>query len=430
MPSRRARLSQTTPTPRSRRPAAPAPTPPEGSPWSAAETGQENASPAGPTDNDGQRALDALLRQARRRGYVTPEDILEVLPSDDDFSQVESTYRRLVSQGVAVREEDEASAHPPARLRPAELADLSGIDSFDAISLYLREIGNIPLLQADEEVELARRVERGRAAQHRLLAPPNGTDPAERDRLERDAREGDLARRRLIQANSRLVVSIAKRYVTQGMPFLDLIQEGNLGLIRAVEKFDHRRGFKFSTYATWWIRQAITRALADQSRTIRVPAHMSEQITKVILTQRRLEQELGRDPTPEDIAAELDTTPRKIVQIIEAAQRPLSLEMRVGEEADSELGDFLPDQDARLPTDLASQEFLREEVEAALNSLTSREARVLQLRFGLLDGYSYTLEEVGEKFGVTRERIRQIENKAIRRLRHPTRSHRLRDYLR
>jgi RNA polymerase primary sigma factor len=248
--------------------------------------------------------------------------------------------------------------------------------------------------------------------------------------LERKVREGEAARRHLIKANSRLVVSIAKRYMGHGVPFLDLIQEGNLGLIRAVEKFDHRRGYKFSTYATWWIRQAITRALADQGRTIRVPVHMSEQINKLTQASRRLEQELGREPSSEELAVEMGVKPRKVERLMEIAQRPLSLEMRVGEEMDSELGDFIEDEETPLPTDAASKELLREEIERMLNSLTPREARVLQLRYGLADGHSYTLEEVGARFGVTRERIRQIETKAIRRLRHPTRSRKLRDYLR
>ena len=248
--------------------------------------------------------------------------------------------------------------------------------------------------------------------------------------LQRVVREGERARARLTHANTRLVVHIAKKYVNNGVPFMDLIQEGNLGLIRAVEKFDYRRGFKFSTYATWWIRQAITRALADQARTIRVPVHMSEQISKITAVTRRLEQDLGRKPTPEEIAAEMDMSPKRVERILEIAQRPLSLEMKVGEDADSELGDFLPDEGSPEPTEQAGRELLREEIESVLGSLSRREAQVLELRYGLVDGTAHTLEEVGEKFGVTRERIRQIETKAIRRLRHPTRSKKLRDYLR
>ncbi|MFQ6057722.1 MAG: RNA polymerase sigma factor RpoD [Anaerolineae bacterium] len=374
--------------------------------------------------------MQQLLRKAKERGFVTTEDVLEAFPeAEDNLDQVEDVYDFLLQKGIEVRPEEEVSKEELVQGRPEErIIDPTGVDSDDTISLYLREIGNIPLLTAEEEVRLARRLERGRTARRRLTR--NGYDPQERERLEWEVREGELARKHLIRANSRLVVSIAKKYVGHGVPFLDLIQEGNLGLIRAVEKFDHRRGYKFSTYATWWIRQAITRALADQARTIRVPVHMSEQINKLTLVSRRLEQELGREPTVQELATEMNMSPRKVERIIEIAQRPLSLEMPVGEELDSELGDFIEDEETPLPTDLASRELLREEIEKVLSSLTPREARVLQLRFGLMDGYSHTLEEVGEKFGVTRERIRQIETKAIRRLRHPTRSRKLRDYLR
>jgi RNA polymerase primary sigma factor len=381
---------------------------------------------AGKQDGD---EIERLLHKAKEQGFLTPDDIMEAFETRDDITPVEEAYARLVKEGVEIREEEPVEEEDMSQGRRAEgIVDPSGVDSDDAVSLYLREIGNIPLLTPEEEVTLARRLERGRAA-HRRLAR-NGFDPEERERLERKVREGEAARRHLIKANSRLVVSIAKKYMGHGVPFLDLIQEGNLGLIRAVEKFDHRRGYKFSTYATWWIRQAITRALADQGRTIRVPVHMSEQINKLTQASRRLEQELGREPSSEELAVEMGVKPRKVERLMEIAQRPLSLEMRVGEEMDSELGDFIEDEETPLPTDAASKELLREEIERMLNSLTPREARVLQLRYGLADGHSYTLEEVGARFGVTRERIRQIETKAIRRLRHPTRSRKLRDYLR
>jgi RNA polymerase primary sigma factor len=372
--------------------------------------------------------IERLLHKAEEQGFLTPDDIMEAFETEDDITPVEEAYARLVKEGVEIREEEPVEEEISRGRRAEGLVDPSGVDSDDAISLYLREIGNIPLLTAEEEVALARRLERGRTALRRLGR--NGFDLEERERLEKEVREGEAARRHLIKANSRLVVSIAKRYMGHGVPFLDLIQEGNLGLIRAVEKFDHRRGYKFSTYATWWIRQAITRALADQGRTIRVPVHMSEQINKLTQASRRLEQELGREPSIEELATEMSIKPRKVEHLMEIAQRPLSLEMRVGEEMDSELGDFIEDEETPLPTDVASKELLREEIERLLNSLTPREARVLQLRYGLADGHSYTLEEVGDRFGVTRERIRQIETKAIRRLRHPTRSRKLRDYLR
>ncbi len=378
-----------------------------------------------------QDVIQALIRRGRERGYLTADEILDAFPDDaESVSEIEDAYAALLQAGIEVRGlegEWEPEAGEPEREIP--LSDPDGIDSDDAISLYMREIGAIPLLTAEDEVELAKRLEKGRKAAQRLERARN-LSPEKRAALERLVAEGERARKRLIQANSRLVVSIAKKYVGHGVPFLDLIQEGNLGLIRAVEKFDYRRGFKFSTYATWWIRQAITRALADQARTIRVPVHMSEQINKLKAVQRRLEQDLGRDPTPDELAAEMGISPRKVEQILEIAQRPLSLELPVGEDADSELGDFIEDVETPLPTEVAWQELLREEIERVLGSLSPREARVLQLRFGLTDGRQHTLEEVGEKFGVTRERIRQIETKAIRRLRHPMRSKRLRDYLR
>ncbi len=289
----------------------------------------------------------------------------------------------------------------------------------DPVRMYLREIGRVPLLTAEEEVRLAQRMERGRAE---LLKPPTS-------RNYRIAEDGEEAQRRLTEANLRLVVSVAKKYIGRGMSLLDLIQEGNIGLIRAVEKFDYTKGYKFSTYATWWIRQAITRAIADQARTIRIPVHMVETINRLIRISRRLLQDLGREPTSEEIALQMEITPEKVREIIKVSQEPVSLETPIGEEEDSHLGDFIEDHTALAPADAASHQLLKEQVEDVLDSLTERERKVLQLRFGLDDGRSRTLEEVGKEFHVTRERIRQIEAKALRKLRHPSRSRKLKDYL-
>lgn len=298
------------------------------------------------------------------------------------------------------------------------VADLeSSLD--DPVRMYLREIGRVPLLSAEEEVRLAQRMERGRAE---ALKPPTS-------RNYRVIEDGEEAQRRLTEANLRLVVSVAKKYIGRGMSLLDLIQEGNIGLIRAVEKFDYTKGYKFSTYATWWIRQAITRAIADQARTIRIPVHMVETINRLIRISRRLLQDLGREPTSEEIAMQMEITPEKVREIIKVSQEPVSLETPIGEEEDSHLGDFIEDHTALAPADAASHQLLKEQVEDVLDSLTERERKVLQLRFGLDDGRSRTLEEVGKEFHVTRERIRQIEAKALRKLRHPSRSRKLKDYL-
>jgi len=296
------------------------------------------------------------------------------------------------------------------------VADLeSSLD--DPVRMYLREIGRVPLLSAEDEVKLALRMERGKT--ERLRASPNP----------RYIDDGEEAQRRLTEANLRLVVSVAKKYIGRGMSLLDLIQEGNIGLIRAVEKFDYTKGYKFSTYATWWIRQAITRAIADQARTIRIPVHMVETINRLIRISRRLLQDLGREPTSEEIAEQMEISPEKVREIIKVSQEPVSLETPIGEEDDSHLGDFIEDHTALAPADAASHQLLKEQVEDVLDSLTERERKVLQLRFGLDDGRSRTLEEVGKEFHVTRERIRQIEAKALRKLRHPSRSRKLKDYL-
>ncbi len=378
-------------------------------------------------------AAEQLFELGRDQGFVTYDDVLNAFPeAEANLEQLEDPFANLFEQDIeasAFKGEEEAEeAADEEHGEPAEVdIDLDLIDIDDSISLYLKEIGRVPLLTAEEEVSLAKRMERGREARQKLTQGVDDFD--ERDKLLAAVKDGQAAQEHLIKANSRLVVSVAKKYVGRGVPFLDLIQEGNIGLIRAVKKFDYRRGYKFSTYATWWIRQAVTRAIADQGRTIRVPVHMYEQINRLTRTSRQLVQELGRDPTTEEIAERLGVPPRKVEQIIRVSQRPLSLEMPVGEEEDSYLGDFIEDDEAESPTDSASQTMLRQVIDEIFESLTPREVRILQLRFGLVDGYSYTLEEVGKKFGVTRERIRQIEAQALGRLRHPSRSRKLRDYL-
>ncbi len=390
--------------------------------------------------------LEYLLKVGKEHGSITYDEILEVMPAaESNMDLLEDIFSALFDHGIEIstlKEEDEeddedddedseeVESSPAAKSRGQSghgEIDLSQIEIDDSISLYLKEIGRVPLLTAAEEVDLAKRMERGQFALQRIQ--DGVEDHVEREQLLWEIRDGERAQEHLIKANSRLVVSVAKKYVGRGVPFLDLIQEGNIGLIRAVNKFDYTRGYKFSTYATWWIRQAVTRAIADQGRTIRVPVHMYEQINRLTRTSRQLVQELGRDPTTEEIAEALEVTPKKVEQVIRVSQRPLSLEMPVGEEEDSYLGDFIEDEEAQSPTDAASQQLLREVIDEIFASLTPREVRILQLRFGLVDGYSYTLEEVGRKFGVTRERIRQIEAQALGRLRHPSRSRKLRDYL-
>lgn len=381
-----------------------------------------------------EQALEHLLTLGRSQGFVSFDDVLQVMPeAENNMDQLEDTIATLFEHGIEIGQtKEEGPSERETKEDANESAeedtfDLSQIEIDDSISLYLKEIGRVPLLTAEEEISLAKRMEKGRDS--RKLLTQGVDDWDERERLLWLVRDGQSAQEHLIKANSRLVVSVAKKYVGRGVPFLDLIQEGNIGLIRAVKKFDYRRGFKFSTYATWWIRQAVTRAIADQGRTIRVPVHMYEQINRLTRTSRQLVQELGRDPTTEEIADELGVTPRKVEHIMRVSQRPLSLEMPVGEEEDSYLGDFIEDEDADAPGDAAGQQLLREVIDEIFQSLTPREVRILQLRFGLVDGYCYTLEEVGKKFGVTRERIRQIEAQALSRLRHPSRSRKLRDYL-
>lgn len=371
-----------------------------------------------------------LVERGKAQGWLSQEQILQVFPeAESNIEQLEEVYIVLFEEGIQLVDENQVTdtSQDDKPEEPPQV-DLNEIGIDDTVSLYLKEISRIPLLRAEQEVEYAKGMETGKKARQQL-ARSSTISMGERNKLEQKIRDGELSRQKLIKANFRLVVSIAKKYIGRGVSFLDLIQEGNIGLIRAVEKFDYKRGFKFSTYATWWIRQAITRAIADQGRTIRVPVHMCERINKLTRVSRTLVQELGREPTPDEIAKELGTTPKKVERIIKISQRPLSLEMPVGEEQDSHLGDFIPDESTLGPTDAASHQLLREQMEEILTSLSPREGRVLQLRFGLKDGKSHTLEEVGKKFGVTRERIRQIEAKALRKLRHPSRSRKLRDYL-
>lgn len=348
-----------------------------------------------------------LIKRGRDQGFVTQEEILAIFPKpEDNILEIDDLYHKLLDEGIDVfdtTEVDTSDITKSVSELEKELESLTTLEEgylSDPVRMYLREIGRVPLLTYEEEVVLAKRVEKS------------------------DKR----ARERLINANLRLVVSIAKKYVNRGLTLLDLIEEGNIGLMRAVMKYDWRRGFKFSTYATWWIRQAITRAIADQARTIRIPVHMVETINKFNRISRKLMQELGREPTPEEVAMEMEITVEKVREIIKVSQEPASLEAPVGEEEDSRLGDFIQDAGAS-PTDQATQALLKDHIREVLESLSPREAKVLEYRFGLEDGKQRTLEEVGKEFGVTRERIRQIEAKAIRKLRHPTRAKKLRDYL-
>ncbi|TNY35755.1 RNA polymerase sigma factor RpoD [Thermomonospora catenispora] len=366
-----------------------------------------------------------LVARGRRRGGVTVDDIAAAIDrSELPADSLDKIVWMLAEQGVEVLE----SSGEAEELARADESDLGKrAPTSDLVRIYLREIGRVPLLTAEEEVELAKTIEAGLFAEEKL-ARSAVLSPVERLDLELLAQEGVRAKQRLIEANLRLVVSIAKRYVGRGMLFLDLIQEGNLGLIRAVEKFDYTKGFKFSTYATWWIRQAITRAIADQARTIRIPVHMVETINKLARVQRQLHQDLGREPTPEEIGREMGLTAERVTEIQRIAQEPVSLQSPIGEE-DSDLGDFIEDADAVVPMEAAAFILLQDQLEDILHTLSEREQRIIQLRFGLTDGHPRTLEEVGREFGVTRERIRQIESKTLAKLRHPSRAQMLREYL-
>jgi RNA polymerase primary sigma factor len=366
-----------------------------------------------------------LVARGRERGGVTVEDVAAALDrSDLPDDSLERVVRMLAEQGVEVLESQQET-EDVARADEGDLGKRA--PTSDLVRIYLREIGRVPLLTAEDEVELAKSIEAGLFAEEKM-AHTAVLSRAERIDLELLSRDGVRAKQRLIEANLRLVVSIAKRYVGRGMLFLDLIQEGNLGLIRAVEKFDYTKGFKFSTYATWWIRQAITRAIADQARTIRIPVHMVETINKLVRVQRQMHQDLGREPTPEEIGLEMGLPPVRVVEIQRIAQEPVSLQSPIGEE-DSDLGDFIEDADAVVPIEAAAFILLQDQLEDILGTLSEREQRIIQLRFGLTDGHPRTLEEVGREFGVTRERIRQIESKTLAKLRHPSRAQMLREYL-
>jgi RNA polymerase primary sigma factor len=388
--------------------------------------------PPGPAPELDTDEVRALLARGRDTGSCTADEVAAVLLAAElPAEALDGVLRLLASAGVAVVEpgdDVDAEEEREARLRKEEDLARSTTASSDPVRMYLKEIGRVPLLTAEQEVDLAKRVEAG------LFAAEKAATDARLDHRTRAdllwlARDGEVAKRMLVEANLRLVVSIAKRYVGRGMLFLDLIQEGNLGLIRAVEKFDYTKGYKFSTYATWWIRQAITRAIADQARTIRIPVHMVETINKLVRVQRQLLQALGREATPEEIGEEMDLAPEKVLEIQKLSQEPVSLDTPIGEEDDSHLGDFIEDSDAVVPVDAASFILLQEQLEDVLHSLSEREMQVISLRFGLADGHARTLEEVGRQFGVTRERIRQIESKTLSKLRHPSRSDKLRDYL-
>jgi len=378
--------------------------------------------------------MGALIDKADLQGYITPEDVADLCPADDEerVLKILSALRRLGVEVINESDEIEISEPPPGSLGDSPydpVYNLEHISADDTVGLYLKEMSRVPLLKIEEEIDLAQRIERADEAKMQLSNIKDRRKVRVRRELEDTIQDGILAREHLIKANTRLVVSIAKKYIGRGVPFLDLIQEGNLGLMKAVSKFEVERGFRFSTYATWWIRQTITRAIADQGRTIRVPVHMTDRIRSMYKTARRLEQKYGRPPTPEEIARELDVNTDRVEWMLRVSWVPLSLESPVGDEEDSEFGMFVEDEITPLPSQTAYENMLRERVEKVLATLSPREARIIRLRFGLENGHPYTLEEVGQKFGLTRERIRQIEGKALRRLRHPCRSRQLKDYL-
>ncbi len=380
-----------------------------------------------------------LLEKGKQKGYLLQDEIIAAYPNfENDLDSMEELFATLLEQGIDIVEQEPiVRPDPPARASKSksERADDERLDSqqaaqiaADSVRLYLQEIGETDLLTMQEEVWLARRMERGLAAEDRL-ATDLTLSPEDREEFEYDRKDGEDAREHLIRANLRLVVSVAKKYVGRGLSFLDLIQEGNIGLMKATDKFDYTRGYKFSTYATWWIRQAITRAISDQSRTIRLPVHVGETINRVKKMSHRLQQIYEREPTHEEIASAMDLPEDKVRQVLEVSRHPVSLEAPVGQDGDAFLGDFIEDDSTPAPLELASQQLLKSQIGEALHKLTERERRIIILRFGLEDGRFRTLEEVGKEFGITRERIRQIEAKALRKLRHPSYSRKLRGYL-
>jgi RNA polymerase primary sigma factor len=387
-----------------------------------------------------------LIQIGRKKTFVTIKDILQFFPdAEENVEQLEKAFAALISAGIPYIEDEallddptDAELRKEAKAKAAKKSkkeegqdlsdDLANITTDDTIGLYFKEVSRVPLLTHEEEISLAQRIESGRLARKELAR--GNVSPRRRAKLRRLIEDGWEAREHLITANSRLVISVAKKYMNRGVPFLDLIQEGNIGLIRATKKFEYRRGHKFSTYATWWIRQAVTRAIADQGRTIRVPVHMGDQINKLLRIQHQLTQQFDRKPNIEELAEALEVPPKKVEHMLKVARRPLSLELPTDDEGDSTLGDFIEDDEVEPPDDVATYHLLKEHLITVLDSLPSREARILQLRYGLLDGKSYTLEVVGKKMGVTRERVRQIEAQALSRLRNPAVKKCLRDYLR
>jgi RNA polymerase primary sigma factor len=382
-----------------------------------------------------EQVIESLLERVDIQGFLTIADLMEAFPNGDDNSDdLNAVILILKNQGVDIldqdsfnegysEEDDDDGDHPKSRI------GLEHVGSDDTVGLYLKEMSSVPLLSLEEEQTLAKRIEAGRSAIIRLNDPDVNQTKEEQITLKDIVKDGEQAWEHLIKANTRLVVSVAKKYIGRGVPFLDLIQEGNLGLMKAVEKFDHTRGFRFSTYATWWIRQAITRSIADQGRTIRIPVHMIDRIRELYKVSHTLEQKLGRKPFAKEIAREMDVNIRKVQWMMRISWLPLSLESPVGDEDDSELGMFVEDDQTPSPLEVTYKSMLRDKIDEVLNTLSPREARILRLRFGLDNGRAYTLEEVGQKFGLTRERIRQIEGKALRQLRHPHKARQLKDYL-
>lgn len=383
--------------------------------------------------------IASLIELGREKGFVTFDDISTILPeSERSITQLEEIFAALLSAGISYIEEDlegdpndeeldveEEEKEIDYALEPEDY--LANVETKDTVGLYLKEAGRVPLLTPQEEVDITKRMEQGLFAREQLTTEK--VSALEREELQRQIEDGWAAREHLIRANARLVISVAKKYMGRGVPFLDLIQEGNIGLMRAAKKFDHNRGYKFSTYATWWIRQAVTRAIADQGRTIRIPVHMGDQVSRMLRTQHQLKQKLSRDPSIEELAVALDVPPKKVEEMIKLARYPLSLQMPIGDEEDDTLGDFIEDESIPTPDTTAANNLLHEHLENVLDMLPPREARILQLRYGLVDGQYLTLNEVGRKMGVTRERVRQIEAQALRRLRTPGIQRALRPYL-
>ncbi len=397
-------------------------------------------------DDSRSDVIQELIARADVRGFVTYEDLVEVMSEEFDEVALEAILEELSELGIEVRQQDEEDEEAETlidlRLSEADeegdvdledeveevVADINAVSADDPVGLYFRQMAQEPLLTAEEEIELAKRIEQGKKAR-KMLERSSGLSVAERAEIIAQIEQGQAAREHLGRANTRLVVSIAKRYMGQGLPFPDLIQEGNVGLMRAVDKYDYTRGNRFSTYATWWIRQAITRALAQKTRTIRIPLHMTERIRQMYRTAQILEQELGRRPTPEEIAEEMNLPAESVRGMMDASQHAIALERPVGDDGDSEFGDFIEDQDTPEPAEAAAHHLLQETIEEVLSELTPRQAHILRLRFGLGGGEQHTLEEIANKFGLSRERIRQLEKEALRRLRHPRLAHNLRDYL-